>query len=208
MLCMPSLSPAWQGEHLYARIGWMSLVYVTAGGGVASGAQAATVVAEKKKNRSAKRFSVMTWTILARGTAPGEERLQAHPVLAAPMLGEVHRFGGRIDDERLGRQQQRRHRRRVEQREPDDHRRIDDARGDQILELALGGVVAEAALALADALHDERTIEARVLGDLAAGHLRDPAHDVDTRRFAFGELVAELGQRVRGPQQRDPASRD
>ena len=95
-----------------------------------------------------------------------------------------------LGDDRLGGEDVLGDRRRVLQRGARDHRRVDDAGGDEIDDLAGRGVEAEALLGLADVVDDDRALEAGVLRDLAE-RLLERAQD-DPRA---GPLVVVLEAR-------------
>ncbi len=111
---------------------------------------------------------------------------------------------GDLGDDGLGGQDVLGDRRRVLQRGPRDHGRVDDARGDEIDDLARGGVQAEALLRLADVVDDDAALEAGVLRDLAERLLERAQDDAGAGALVVG--VGVLLDGGRGLQQRDAAA--
>src|SRR5690606_5703431 len=93
-----------------------------------------------------------------------------------------------IRDERLGGEHKASDRGRVLKRRANDLRGIDDARLHEILELLGARVEAEVALALADSVHDDRSLVTGVRGDLAEGLLDRAAKDAETDLLLRAEL--------------------
>src|SRR5690242_19585530 len=110
-----------------------------------------------------------------------------------------------LGDDRLGGEDVLRDRRGVLQRGARDHRRVDDALADEVDDLAGGRVQALALLGLADVVHDDRALEAGVLGDLTEG-LLERAED-DAGAGALVVVLVRVGlDRVGGAQERDAAA--
>src|SRR5262249_6762848 len=95
---------------------------------------------------------------------------------------------GLLGHQRLGGQHQRGHRRGILERAADDLGRIDDARLDQILVLLGGGVEPEGRLARLDPLDHDRSVDARIPGDLPQRLLERAQQDLD----AVLTIVVEL----------------
>src|SRR3954449_1453989 len=113
---------------------------------------------------------------------------------------------GQLRDDGLGGEDVLRDRRGVLERRARDHGRVDDARADQVLDLAALRVEALALLGLADVVDDDRALEAGVLRDLA-GRLLERAQD-DLR----AGLLVLVGEHVEvdrrgGLEQRHAAAR-
>src|SRR5207253_8091133 len=85
---------------------------------------------------------------------------------------------GHLGHDRLGGEDVLRDRRGVLQRRARDHRGVDDARADEIDDLAVGRVEALALLGLADVVDDDRALETGVLSDLTQGLLERATHDL------------------------------
>ena len=88
---------------------------------------------------------------------------------------------GRLGDDRLGHEDVLRDRRRVLQRRAGDHRRIDDAGLDEVLDLARVDVQALALGGLADLVDDDRALEPGVVGELAQRLLERADDDLRAR---------------------------
>src|SRR4029077_20679753 len=111
-----------------------------------------------------------------------------------------------LGDERLGGEHERGHRGRVLERRAHDLGRVDDAGLHQVLVLLGRRVEAERALAVLDLLHDDRTVDAAVAGDLAQRFLDGAADDVDAVLPIIAELEA-VDRRQRADE-RDAAARN
>ena len=112
----------------------------------------------------------------------------------------------RLRDHGLGRDHETGDRCGVLQRDAHDLGRVDDA-GAQHVDILLGlGVEAESLrLVLEHLADDDRTLHARILGDLADRGLKRPEHDVDAG-LDVCIVAAELADRRLGAQQRDAAA--
>src|SRR3954447_7722654 len=110
----------------------------------------------------------------------------AHAAIAHAADG--HLLALDLADDRLGGEDVLRDRGRVLQGRARDHRRVDDAGGDEILDLVRRGVQAPALLGLADLVDDDRALEAGVLRDLAQRLLERAQDDPGA-----GELVVLVG---------------
>src|SRR3954453_17252969 len=82
----------------------------------------------------------------------------AHAAIAPPADG--HLLALDLADDRLGREDVLRDRGRVLRRRARDHRRVDDAGGDESVGLVRRGVQAPALLGLADVVDDDGALEA------------------------------------------------
>src|SRR6185312_1758070 len=131
----------------------------------------------------------------------------AHAAHAA--TGAAHRLVvlRQLSDHRIGRQHQRRHRRRVLQREARHLGRIEHAHLDQVAVFARGRVEAVVALAFDDLVDDDRRLVAGVLHDHPQRLLDRAQHDLDAGILVgVGALqVLDVGTRT---QVRDAAARD
>jgi hypothetical protein len=116
-------------------------------------------------------------------------------------------FLGLVHDDRLGGEEQRRDRGRVLQRRAGHLDGVDDARREQVLVLAGGGVEALGRLLqVADLLHHDATFEAGVHGDLLQRLLDGPGHHAAPRGLVALELLGTVEDLGLGPQQGHPAS--
>src|SRR4051812_6633830 len=120
---------------------------------------------------------------------------------AAVLLGSVH-------DDRLRGEDVLRDRGCVLQRRARHHGRIDDAVLDEILDLTGVDVQALALLGRANLVHDDRALEARVVGELPERLLERAEDDVRPRLLVALEELEALLDRVGRVQQRDAATRD
>src|SRR3954464_3104414 len=109
-----------------------------------------------------------------------------------------------LGDDRLGREDVLRDRRGVLQRRARDHRRVDDALGDEVDDLAGRRVQAQALLGLADVVDDDRALEAGVVRDLAQRLLERAEHDAGAGALVV--LVRVGVDRARRAQERDAAA--
>src|SRR3954463_3327982 len=112
-----------------------------------------------------------------------------------------------LGDDGLGREDVLRDRGGVLERRARDHRRVDDALGDEVDDLAGGRVQALALLRLAHVVDHDGALEARVLGDLAERLLERTQDDAGARALVV--VLVRVGlDRVGGAQERDAAAGD
>ena len=130
------------------------------------------------------------------------------PPMSGMPAGSGRGLLGRLGDDRLGGEDVLRDRRGVLQRRARHHRRVDDPRLDEVLDLAAVDVQAEALLRRADLVDDDRALEARVVGELAERLLERAEDDRRTGLLVALERLEALLRRVRRVQERDAAAGD
>src|SRR4051812_37081035 len=127
-------------------------------------------------------------------------------VIGHPAAGAAGVLVRDLGHDRLGGEDVLGDRRRVLQRRARDHRRVDDARGDEVDDLAGRGVQAVAGLRVAHVVDDDRALEPGVVRDLAQRLLERAQDDLRARPLIALERV-ELDGLGRS-QQRHAATRD
>jgi hypothetical protein len=115
------------------------------------------------------------------------------------------RLLGSLGDDGLGREDVLGDRRGVLERRARDHGRVDDARLDQILDLAGVDVQAHAGARIPHLVDDDRRLEAGVLGELPDRLLERTLDDLRARPFV-GDLDAVEVDRLDRIQERDTAA--